>query len=427
MGRARLASATAFNLLQDNGNFDQQEIRSQIIADGLINIPVPDKLPRTAKQKQEAKFWHQTIGNQPVTGNNGNSQKDKPTEPESVKNPKAPSGGGEGDIKKLSFTSKIDRLSVDNAIRDLVNKTVPTLFEVFDLSQEDNLPVYHREVSESLFGEDLYGLQQVAKSILTKPLIKLSTESQVDLSGVHEFLAKSIVYNIGEVVFGGTTDYDEIILQTQLLVNRSLDDYIQNYVQAEASQYQDMENAKVQRSITEQSRISEDAEKMAREDKLVQALNNLYEVQKSHPVIHVDVESPPITVNMPSAPSYAPKAEDEMKVIINNPQSVNMESDSQAQAMKSMTDTLSTVKRALDTVNTPNITVQVNPTPVTVQNDVTVDVPASPAPEVTVNVEPTPVTVQNNNQIDVTVPEPKSDPKTITIVKNGNTWTGESK
>lgn len=176
LGRARLATATAFNLLQTNGNFSQQEVRSQIIQDGLVDINIPDKLPPQAKQKQEAKFWHDTLGNggKPVTGN-PDSQKQKPGEPETVGSPKIPSGGGEGDIKKMaSLTVKSRTKNIDEVVRNLVMQVYPKTLEAVSGIGEDEIYLVKSTINNSLFEEDLLELQPILKSIIKgKPMVQL--------------------------------------------------------------------------------------------------------------------------------------------------------------------------------------------------------------------------------------------------------------
>ena len=52
MGRARLASSTALALLVDKMVLTPEEVRQQMIADGLINISIPEKIPAELKNRQ---------------------------------------------------------------------------------------------------------------------------------------------------------------------------------------------------------------------------------------------------------------------------------------------------------------------------------------------------------------------------------------
>ena len=168
-------------------------------------------------------------------------------------------------------------------------------------------------------------------------------------------------------------------------------------------------------------------------DEVGQILHEI-EVQQSkivrQPVVTVERSNPAPTINLPAITVNVPQPErstaekEDMNIVINNPQNVQLESDRQTKVMKSMTDTIAQVSKSLD-ANKPVINVQVNPTPVTVQNDVLVDVPQQAAPEVTVNVEPTPVTVQNDVKMDapvvnVSVPKVKKEVQTVQRDRMGN-------
>jgi len=95
LGRARLATSTAFQQLVSMGAFTAEELRQQIIADGLITISVPETLPPEAKKQLQA--------NNPSTA-------ERPT---MLGRPVAPSSGGYGEVK-----SKIikDIKNTDNSV-----------------------------------------------------------------------------------------------------------------------------------------------------------------------------------------------------------------------------------------------------------------------------------------------------------------------
>jgi hypothetical protein len=142
--------------------------------------------------------------------------------------------------------------------------------------------------------------------------------------------------------------------------------------------------------------------------------------------INVTVNPPNITmpsINVSSPIQERSKSEDEMQIIINNPQSET------AEILKTLADSVLEIKAAQPT---PVVNVTVSPTPVEIVNENTVEVSPTPievtvptqqAPVVNVAVSPTPVTVENT----VVLPEQKPANKTITIVKDGNVWHGESK
>lgn len=264
LGRARLASATAFNLLQTNGNFSQQEIRSQIIQEGLVSINIPDKLPKDAKAKQEAKFWHDTL-QQPLGKDGkpaGGSQKDMPKEPESVGSPKAPSGGGEGDIKKLaSLTVKSRTKNLNEVVNLLVTQITPKVYEAISGYGEDEIQVIKSMINESLFDdEDIVGLQAILKGVVSsKPLVQLKfagLEDELKLmsgvgtslapyvktleqrinKGINPFLVNALTVMLNEVIITDDVinqSYDLINTSMQSAIEKSLNDLVDVYVSEE--------------------------------------------------------------------------------------------------------------------------------------------------------------------------------------------------
>jgi len=79
LGRARLANATAFSQLIKDGVFLPEEVRQQIIADGLISISIPEKIPEELKDRIPA-------------------EEEKPERPGLLGRPIAPSDGGHGEV-----------------------------------------------------------------------------------------------------------------------------------------------------------------------------------------------------------------------------------------------------------------------------------------------------------------------------------------
>ena len=252
LGRARLASASAFNLWQTNGNLSQQEVRSQIIQDGLITISIPDKLPKDAKQKQEAKFWHDTLGvANPTEGQkqNPDSQKKKPGEPELVGSPKAPSGGGEGDIKKLSSLTVKSRKELSNVIEKIVTNFAPKIVEIISEYGEDELYMMKSVINSSLFDEDVLGLQNILNNTVSRKrtvdlsyameeLETLVGKSEAALvaksleKGVNEFISKTIAFVMNDVLFDQASgiQYDSILEEVQHRVTGSMDEFMEVYV-----------------------------------------------------------------------------------------------------------------------------------------------------------------------------------------------------
>jgi hypothetical protein len=80
IGRARLANATAWQIMVDRGIFTPNEARTQTIADGLVTVSVPEKIEGGDEVKQPS-----TQGTQERPGALGR--------------PVSPSTGGYGEVK----------------------------------------------------------------------------------------------------------------------------------------------------------------------------------------------------------------------------------------------------------------------------------------------------------------------------------------
>jgi len=167
LGRARLASAQAFKTWQDSGNLSPQEIRSQIIEDGLVSISLPDELPLDAKPASSGK----------IGGN---------AEPEMLGNVQPPSSGGEGEIRR-TFTAKPSK-NLSNAIEKIVNSVSPYIIDAVSSSSDDNLLMVRSMISEGLFDDvDSLGLQSVIMDLVgTRPLVSLR------FAGVEEAFRESL-------------------------------------------------------------------------------------------------------------------------------------------------------------------------------------------------------------------------------------------
>ena len=98
LGRARLATSTAWNQMITSGMFTPEEGRQQMIADGLITISVPEALPKEAKDRIAAQM----------------DNLKKPAErPTALGKPVLPSGGGHGEVKSQIIHNV---KNVDNAV-----------------------------------------------------------------------------------------------------------------------------------------------------------------------------------------------------------------------------------------------------------------------------------------------------------------------
>lgn len=95
LGRARLASSTAFQQLVAIKSFTPKEARLQMVADGLITISIPEDVP-------EDEFPEPVIPNQ-----------QQPNErPSMLGRPVSPSDGGHGEIKEAELFSDIIDINI---------------------------------------------------------------------------------------------------------------------------------------------------------------------------------------------------------------------------------------------------------------------------------------------------------------------------
>jgi hypothetical protein len=153
LGRARLANATAFNQLTQMGAFTPDEARLQTIADGLITIPVPEKMPEADKKKLLA-------AKQPTN---------KPPERPGVLGTVgvSPSAGGIGEIKNNSMAK------LDSILSDTVLLVSPILANVASGFDEDNMYAARAMVVSAVSGdEDSLKIKPLIDQIASKNSVK---------------------------------------------------------------------------------------------------------------------------------------------------------------------------------------------------------------------------------------------------------------
>ncbi len=106
IGRARLASATALGIDIDRGIISPQEARLQLIADGLISISIPEKLPKDAVPQ---------------------SQNPTGERPGMLGKPIAPSQGGYGEIRGQLFDKLMEEVPEFREIMESIEERLPTM------------------------------------------------------------------------------------------------------------------------------------------------------------------------------------------------------------------------------------------------------------------------------------------------------------
>jgi len=98
LSRARMADANAFNMFITNQIFSPDELRRQAIADGLITVSVPENLDRKGIEWPTNALRY--IGNKTAGAEGSNKGSNQ------IGSPKAPSGGGQGDVKPQQVISR---------------------------------------------------------------------------------------------------------------------------------------------------------------------------------------------------------------------------------------------------------------------------------------------------------------------------------
>lgn len=404
LGKARLASSQAFKTVQDQGLFSPQEIRSQWIQDGLMSISLPDEIPPEAKalieQQQEMGIGTGPFGKPKIGGNK---------EPEMINaDAKAPSAGGEGEIRK-SFTFKSRPKVISSLVSSLIGQVVPKIIALRSLYDEDYQGILKSQINESMFDDgDEWEFQSVIKSILgDKRLVSVKLDEHIkdmNIKGLDDFLLKSMVYHINDTVFSGVDDYEQMTREINERVVRSLEQYIDAYIQDEY-------RLSVERRSLEESRQREDGHR-----------EQIKEIAKAL-IDRSNTPAPNITVNLPKqeasivnidSPITLPEQKTQIDVHVPQLSSVVNVPKQDAPIIN-----VDLPESHID-VHVPEMksTIQVN-VPEQPASVVNVHVPDQAAPVVQVSIEPTPVEIKN------TVNIPSKDKK-ITLRKDGNTWTGES-
>lgn len=169
MGRARLASSTAFQTFISMKAFSPQEIRNQAIQDGLFSITIPDELP------PDSEFPEPEVA--PVAGTQ-KKKVGKLTGSNKAGNPKPATQGGEGEFNTRSLSDDKILLGVqkmveamphiaqylsdagedDREVAKLVLKIEPQIIEY--LSELGNI-TGSREFADKLFDNTLLILSEL--------------------------------------------------------------------------------------------------------------------------------------------------------------------------------------------------------------------------------------------------------------------------
>jgi hypothetical protein len=178
MGRARLASSTAFQTFATMKAFSPQEIRNQAIADGLFTITIPDELPPESEFPEPPMPTTGAFGKPAVTTGTQKKKVGKLTGSDKAGSPKPAAKGGEGEFNTRSLADDKVLIAVqkmveamphvaqylsdagedDRQIAKLTLKIEPAVLEY--LSEVGNI-VGDRDFADELFGETLSVLDEM--------------------------------------------------------------------------------------------------------------------------------------------------------------------------------------------------------------------------------------------------------------------------
>lgn len=182
MGRARLASITAFNLLVTSGVFSPEEIRMQLLSEGLMNIPVALTPPPDAKPMLPA----------PAGGAGGGSAKGvAPKHPGSLGHGVPPQVGGEGKSLTYKMTDK-QTARMSQFVKDVIDAIQPSVLKNIYSIPDDEIVIAKSTIDNALFGESL-GVNTVLEALLNnRPLFNLNTKAIFDDADVPEDVRKGL-------------------------------------------------------------------------------------------------------------------------------------------------------------------------------------------------------------------------------------------
>lgn len=383
LGRARLANATAMNQYREMEAISPEEARLQAIQDGLFTISMPEKPPKEAKKENPLlnPLAKPGFGKKP------------PERPGQIGSPQPPSMGGDGEVKKslVFLPSKLDE-----AVEKVVSVLAPNIRESLNEVGEDDFEPMKSLILNTVFSEnDELGLGSALDSLMTSAnvgnfnfdgledelaglleeegLHAVNLDSHIDALRVKceqefpSFLGKAIVYTLvnSEHLFSG-----EVVEKVQERIDKSLADYVSTFVGIELNQlFEDIKanSLEVPETIRLRSVVRKPMNQIT-----VEAPQISTPVSVTVPERSVQVGTPEVNVYPPDVNVNFPK-QDAPVVNLNIP----------TQEPPQVSIDVNVPERAVNvgapqiTVNTPeqpipNVTVQVEPTPVQVNNDVTV-------------------------------------------------------
>jgi hypothetical protein len=336
-------------------------------------------------------------------------------EPELVGNPKAPSGGGEGDVKKsidtVSFRPKTR--SLNSFVKTLVYNFAPSMIEALSSVSEDNLAIMKSDIVDYLLDDTIEFGSVLSDALKNKSLGTfefgdVETElasllgdgyEHINLKPYADTLKANVKSRVGDFIGRATLvttmlseeEPDMLMDDVVAKVTATLPDYIYSFVNIEA------------KSVVE--------EIINTPSPLPEAIR-----MKSLPKPRKEIQAPSITVNVPERDVHVSMPERSAPVVNVSVPAAEPRIDVHVPE--------STINVNIPEQETP--IVHVSPAQVTVNNDIpkqdapviNVSLPESPAPIVNVDVAPTPVAI--TNPVTVNIPQETQREQDVQRDRAGN-------
>ena len=161
MSRARMANANAFSAYIGSQIITPDEARRQTIQDGTMTITMPETIDRTAVEFPMNAIRY--IGKQDSNGENKGSNQ--------IGSPKAPSGGGQGEVKPQQIVNK-SRTQFEVGVTKAVYQANQILGALLNSVREKNTPEFDTVFENAVVGKSQADL--VTESVIDDVYNKLA-------------------------------------------------------------------------------------------------------------------------------------------------------------------------------------------------------------------------------------------------------------
>ena len=154
LSRARMANANAASIWIQNQVYSPDEIRRQGIADGMFTITIPETLDRKKIEWPQHQLTYQGVKNSPNAQGGGGTKLSN-----SIGSPKAPSGGGQGEIKPQQIISK-SRQAIEISLTKAIygsNQVLGSLINSVRTNMND-FPKWEGQFEQSVIGKSYMDL-----------------------------------------------------------------------------------------------------------------------------------------------------------------------------------------------------------------------------------------------------------------------------